>query len=168
VPVGVRRVALKSDRVRLPSCPVAVSWQYTHSQLSDDLRYSTYIARNTPVRLWPMVPTPRVPANNPPSGIAPGRILTQDPTLSSVCSPPQRFNPPAWAMPKTCFDLLESLASEQLRMPQNVVNALDVWSLLDTRHHPQWCAHPCYLFNASSNALASWRSAVSKPSVNQP
>jgi hypothetical protein len=31
-----------------------------------------------------------------------------------------------------------------------------------------WYAHPCYPANSSSNALASWRSAVSKPSVNQP
>jgi hypothetical protein len=29
-------------------------------------------------------------------------------------------------MPKTCFDFLGSFASEQLRMHQNVVNALDV------------------------------------------
>jgi len=84
-----------------------------------------------------MVSTPRMPADNPPGGMPLGRILTQDPTLSLVCSPPQSFNPPAWTMPKTCFNLLGSFASEQLCMRQYIVNAPDVWEFLHACHYPQ-------------------------------
>src|SRR5712691_1947126 len=77
-----------------------------------------------------MVSTTRVPAENPPGGMSLGRILTQDPTLSLVCSPPQSFNPPAWTVPKTGFNLLGSFASEQLWMRQHIVNAPDMWEFL--------------------------------------
>jgi len=84
-----------------------------------------------------MVSTPRVPADNPPGGISLGRIFTQDPALSPVCSPPQSFNLPAWTVPKTCFNLIGSFASEQLWMRQHIVNAPDVWEFLHAYHHPQ-------------------------------
>ena len=60
------------------------------------------------------------------------------------------------------------LLAHRLSMHLTVLNLLGGKSAVGPTVAVEGCTRQCYTPSASSNALATWRSAVSKPSMNQP